>query len=341
MGNYTIELGSKPYRLHSGALFARMTPQPSPTEQGTQSHQPQLVHKSSVPAGHHIVFPSTPLPVPLETPRRHTRRSQQKFNVQTLPGTRWDELEIERQRERRRDREPASDIISGPSFSRLSLHNNGAHVSSSQSASPTDLDFSPTVSQTHPPARQSGDPWIGFIEETPSQELIPASSPAKRRRPTQRVPVKHRVPSQGRGKSASEAGINTQSPFLVPDLVVEEHHPSTMARRPGRNQVDYVAEWKEAIFESLSKLSDIQGKMALLNQQIVRLEEELKAKEGDSSKLKAAFDPPDFASLPQLLTRAETQALRWKIPRRWMNCTEPWSSSLTKRPPSWTASKMV
>jgi hypothetical protein len=58
-----------------------------------------------------------------------------------------------------------------------------------------------------------------------------------------------------------------------------------MARRPGRNQVDYVAELKETINESLSKLSDIQDKLAPLGQQIVALEEELKAKESDSSKL--------------------------------------------------------
>lgn len=58
-----------------------------------------------------------------------------------------------------------------------------------------------------------------------------------------------------------------------------------MARRPGRNQVDYVVELKETIHESLAKLSDIHEKLAPLGQQIVAMEEELKAKESDSSKL--------------------------------------------------------
>jgi hypothetical protein len=62
-----------------------------------------------------------------------------------------------------------------------------------------------------------------------------------------------------------------------------------MARRPGRNQVDYVVELKEAIHESLSKLSDIQEKLAPLGQQILALEEELKAKESDSGKLESIF----------------------------------------------------
>jgi hypothetical protein len=56
-----------------------------------------------------------------------------------------------------------------------------------------------------------------------------------------------------------------------------------MARRPGRNQVDYVAELKETIHESLQKLSDIQERLGPLGQQIAALEEELKAKEGDGS----------------------------------------------------------
>ena len=58
-----------------------------------------------------------------------------------------------------------------------------------------------------------------------------------------------------------------------------------MARRPGRNQADHFVDLKETIHESLSKLSDIQEKLAPLGQQIVALEEELKAKESDSSKL--------------------------------------------------------
>lgn len=57
-----------------------------------------------------------------------------------------------------------------------------------------------------------------------------------------------------------------------------------MARRPGRIQPGYVSELKDAIGESLAKLSEIQEKIAPLGQQIVTQEEELKAKENDGSE---------------------------------------------------------
>lgn len=259
-------------------------PQPSPTKQG--AHQPQPSNTSPVSAGDHVAGPSTPVRRPLETPGRHTRRRQQKINVQTLPGTRWDELEIERQRESQGGQGLPSDLTNIPTVRKLPLYENSAHASSRRSISPGDFNLIPAAIQPRSPAQQSGTLLLGPCEEPTKQLPASGPSPTKGSRPIRRRQAKkHRAPSERRGKSAPGTGIITQSPFLFANCSAGQDLLSIMARRPGRNQVDYVAELKETIHESLSKLSDIQEKLIPLGQQIVSLEEELKAKESNSSKL--------------------------------------------------------
>lgn len=222
----------------------------------------------------------------LETPRRHTRRSSPNFDPQTLPGTRWDELDIERQREGQRGRVPASDITRTPSLGRLSLHEKRTQVVSQQkTVTSKDPDTVSGRRLTQCSAQKPGFQSVGL-----SAELIDAGvSPAKRRRPNQPVPAKQQPLLVPRDQPLPLTGIERQSTRVTPKQFIVKDRQSSMARRPGRNQVDPVAELKEAIHESLSKLSEIQEKVTPLGQQIAALEEELKAKESDSSKPSRLF----------------------------------------------------
>lgn len=260
-----------------------MAPQLSHKEQGP--HQPQPTNIPPVPAGDHAANPSTPVRSIPETPRRHTRKSEPNLDFQTLPGTRWDELDIERQRERQRGREAAADSTGTPSLDRLSLREKRTQVSSRRTAATKDSDLIPEIRRTRHPARQSG-PQNSL--ESPandfSQPLAEPSSSAKKSRRKKR-----QGPTGRQSKAAPQTGLDSQPQLLTANelIGVGRDLAPGMARRPGRNQVDYVAELKETIHESLSKLSDIQEKQAPLGQQILALEEELKAKEGDSSKPRA------------------------------------------------------
>ncbi len=249
--------------------------------QGT--HLPQPSNIPPISAGDYITQPSTPVRT-LETPRRRTRGSEQKIDLQTLPGTRWDELEIERQRERQRGREPGSDTTGTLSLDRLSLREKKVQVPSRCTAATKDNDLIAGRRPTQRQVRQSGT-HTGSFETEPSQVLAAAFSPTKRRRPNKPVVVEHRVLPGRQSQPASEAELNHQSLSLTSDRSVGKDLLPSMARRPGRNQADHFVDLKETIHESLSKLSDIQEKLAPLGQQIVALEEELKAKESDSSKL--------------------------------------------------------
>ena len=253
-----------------------MAPQPSPTKQGTQ---PQPSNIPPIPGGNNdVAFPSTPVRNIIQTPRRHTRRSDQKIEVQTLPGTRWDELEIERRRETQRGRELPSDTTGTSSLERLSLREKSVQVSNNRTATTKVPDWTTGRRQTQTPAHQSGPSSIGSAEDTPIQVFAAASSSVRRHRPNRSQPHKH---------EAADTRPNNEPPPLIADHFGGGDFLPNMARRPGRNQVDYVAELKETIHESLSKLSDIQEKLTPLGQQIVVLEEELKAKESDNGKLKS------------------------------------------------------
>lgn len=194
----------------------------SPAKKGPHQRQPSNT-ASVVPTSDHVAYPSTPARPTSASLRRSARGSEKTIEVLTLPGTRWDRLDIERQRESSR------------------------------------------------------------------QAPITASSPAERRRENWSLLAKQRGISGRRGQFVrSSSGPSALSPSVNPTHLAREFSPQSrpiMARRPGRNQVDYVAELKETIHESLSKLSEIHEKLAPLGQQIVALEEELKAKESDGSKL--------------------------------------------------------
>lgn len=258
----------------------------SPIKQG-----PQARHTSNTapaPTSNPVVYPSTPVQSVSDTPRRYTRKSGQKFEVHTLPGTRWDELEIERRRESRRGRDSAAGPILIPSLNRLSLREKSAQLSAyrnTQSSEETKyLDVSTGRHQDQLSVQQSANYSSQSVGESLVQNPATASSPLKRHPRNRFLQAKQQAPSERGGQSASEVRLSNQSPSLIAERIPGDL-PANMARRPGRNQVDYVAELKETINESLSKLSDIQDKLAPLGQQIVALEEELKAKESDSSKL--------------------------------------------------------
>jgi hypothetical protein len=263
-----------------------MAPKPSLTTQDAQgAHDAQTTSIPSAPLSGQIPLPYTPVAGIQETPRRLTRRSEQTLDIQTLPGTRWDKLEIERQRERQRGREGASDSTATPSLERLSLREKSAQVSSHRT--PATQDPGPVLKRrrSQAPARQTKSRSGGLSEEFSRQAAATASSPTKKSRPKHHSPDKHQVSTRRQNQSTANTLPNILSPTLPTDRGIRRAFTPSMARRPGRNQVDYVSELKEAIHESLSKLSDIQEKLAPLGQQILILEEELKAKESDSSML--------------------------------------------------------
>ena len=222
-----------------------------------------------------------------ESRRKSARRSHQKIDFQTLPGTRWDELDIERQRERQRGR-TASSTAAPPSFDRLTLRESSVQLSSHRADSSDltkGLDLLPQQKGTLVAAKKPEASSTGLYEALSSQTPAVASSPVKKHHQDRSLRAKQQLSSKQRGQSSFETGPSGLTPSLNTAHSGTREHLADMARRPGRNQVDYVAELKEAIHESLSKLSDIQEKLAPLGQQIVALEEELKAKESDSSKL--------------------------------------------------------
>lgn len=262
-----------------------MAQQPSPTKKGTRQPPPSNI--SDVPSGGGTEYPATPVRSHPESRRKSARRSHQKIDFQTLPGTRWDELDIERQRERQRGRATASNTAAPPSFDRLSLRESSVQVSSqgvASSESSKGLDLLPQQKGILGTAKRSEAYSTGSSELLSSQTTATASSPVKKHHQDRSLRAKQQLSSKQPGQSTSETGPSTLTPSLSFAHSGITEHPTDMARRPGRNQVDYVAELKEAIHESLSKLSDIQEKLAPLGQQIVALEEELKAKESDSSK---------------------------------------------------------
>lgn len=221
----------------------------------------------------------------LHTPRRHTRRSEQKVDVQTLPGTRWDKLEIERQRRWQREREHGLDTTETPLSKELSLHEEETvQVSTHRVPTIKDRDLVAETTPTEVPALQPGTQSLELVKEDSDRVLATASSPTKKRRLNQSRLCKHQLSSGQQHQSKSETGLTNPSSSSTAEAPIERDSLSNMARRPGRNQVDVVADLKETIQESLSKLNDIQEKLAPLGQQIVALEEELKAKEADSSE---------------------------------------------------------
>jgi len=263
-----------------------MAPKPSLTTQDAQGpHDAQTTSVPCAALSGHIPPPSTPVGNIPETPRRLTRRSEQSLHIQTLPGTRWDELEIERQRERQRGREGAPDSTATPSLERLSLREKSVQVSSHRTSTTQDPGLVPKRQRSQAPARQTKSRSGGLSEEISRQAVATASSPTKKHRPKQPSPDNHQVSTSRKNQSTANTVPNCHYPSLSTDRDIGRALAPSMARRPGRNQVDYVSELKEAIHESLSKLSDIQEKLAPLGQQILVLEEELKAKESDSSKL--------------------------------------------------------
>ncbi|ERF76895.1 hypothetical protein EPUS_02606 [Endocarpon pusillum Z07020] len=261
-----------------------MAPRLPPTKKGPQrTHQPPPSNIPAAAAGDVVAQPSTPVRNISDTPRRHTRRSERKVDVQTLPGTRWDKLEIERQRHRQREQESGSGITETPVLNELSLHEKTIHASIHRASATKTRDL---VSETNPievSALQLGSQSLGSVKEANGRVLATTSSPIKKRRPNQSRLSKHRLSTGRQRQSKPEAGFTSQSPSSTLEAVIERDPLLSMARRPGRNQVDFVAELKETIHESLSKLSDIQDKLAPLGQQILVLEEELKAKEADNS----------------------------------------------------------
>ena len=262
-----------------------MAPKVSPTKQGAQgTHQPQPSNISAAPAGNAVAQPSTPVQNIPDTPKRHTRRSEQKVDVQTLPGTWWDKLDIERQRQRQREQEPDSDTTDTPVLNELSLREKTVQAPRHRVSAVKDRDLVSETKQTEVPALQSGTHSSKSLKEASGRVLATASLPAKKRRPNRSRLSRHQVSTRQQRQSQSEAGLTNQSPSSTVEALVERDPLLSMARRPGRNQVDLVADLKETIHESLSKLSDIQERLAPLGQQIVALEEELKAKEADSSK---------------------------------------------------------
>ena len=262
-----------------------MAPKVSPTKKGPQwTHQPQLSNIPAAPAGDAVAQPSTPVRNISDTPKRHTRRSEQKVDVQTLPGTRWDKLEIERQRQRQREQESGLDTTETPVLNQFSLREKTVQASTHRASATKDRDLVPEAIPTEVPALQPGSQSSGPGKEASGRVLATASSPTKKRRANQSGFSKHQLSTGQQPQSKSEVGFTNQSPSSTFGAPVERDPLLSMARRPGRNQVDFVAELKETIHESLSKLSDIQDKLAPLGQQIVVLEEELKAKEADSSK---------------------------------------------------------
>ncbi len=262
-----------------------MAPKVSPTKKGPQwTHQPQPTNIPATPAGNAVAQPSTPVRNISDTPRRHTRRSEQNVDVQTLPGTRWDKLEIERQRQRQREQEPDSDTTNTPVSNEFPLLGATIQASTHRVSATKDRDLVLETTSTDVPAVQPGTQSLRLVKEGSGRVLATASSPTKKRHPNQSRHSKHQLSSGRQRQSKSEAGLTNQSPSLTIEAPIERDSLSSMARRPGRNQVDVVTDLKETIHESLSKLSDIQEKLAPLGQQIVALEEELKVKEADSSE---------------------------------------------------------
>lgn len=262
-----------------------MTPKVSPNKRGPQrTHQPQASNIPAAPAGDVVAQPSTPVRNISDTTRRHTRRSERKVDVQTLPGTRWDKLEIERQRQRQREQEFSSDTTATPVLNQLSLREKTVHAPTHRVSAKKDRDLVSEAKPTEVPALQPGSQSLGEAKEARGRVLATASSPTKKHRPNQSRLSKHQLSSGRQRQSKPEAGFTSRSPSSTLKALIERDPLLSMARRPGRNQVDFVAELKETIHESLSKLSDIQDKLGPLGQQIVVLEEELKAKEADSSK---------------------------------------------------------
>jgi hypothetical protein len=287
-----------------------MAPGPSLTTQDGQGpHDAQTTSISAAPLSGDAPLPPTPVGNISETSRRLTRRSEQTSDIQTLPGTRWDELEIERQRDRQRGREGASDSTTTPSFERLSLREKSVQVPGHRVPATQNPGSVAKRRRSQAPARLSTSRSGGLSEEVSRQPVATGLLPTRKYRPKQPSPDKQQVSNRRQNPSTANTVANIHFPILPTDTEIGRVFPSSMARRPGRNQVDYVSELKEAIHESLSKLSDIQDKLAPLGQQILVLEEELKAKESDSSKLALTLrDIPKFVLMCfvlQLLTKGQ------------------------------------
>ena len=267
----------------------------SPAKQLEGPHQPQSLNTTTtaaVPIGDNVAHPSTPARPTSASLRRSTRGSEQQIEVLTLPGTRWDKLDIERQRDQQGGREQHSNLTGTHSFNHLSLHEKRPQISVHQRESLGAIQKSEVINgrnQDQLPPQPPGHHALGTLERVSNRSLATESLSAGRRRANRSLPPNQRGLSRRGGRSFSlDAGPSALSPSLSTAYLKTEVSRTPrpiMARRPGRNQVDHFAELKETIHESLSKLSEIQEKLAPLGQQIVALEEELKAKESDSSKI--------------------------------------------------------
>lgn len=136
-------------------------------------------------------------------------------------------------------------------------------------------------------AEQPGPYSLESTAESSGQVSTAASSPVSRRHPNSSTPGRRQSPSGQRDPSPAEGGDRTLAPRQRTESPVTSDSLPIMARRPARNQLEIIAEMRETIHESLLKLSDIQEKQGSLGEQIVALEEELRAKENDGGKPKA------------------------------------------------------
>lgn len=109
-----------------------MAPQPSTKKKRSldqSAHggagRPQSSNTTAVSADGQNFLPSTPVQQSAELPRRSARRGDQKVEFQKLPGTQWDELDIERQRDRPRGRETVSSSAATGSLYHISPRERG------------------------------------------------------------------------------------------------------------------------------------------------------------------------------------------------------------------------
>lgn len=229
--------------------------------------------------------PSTP-DTGFHTARRHTRASGQKLEVQTLPGTEWEKLDIERKREALGHPENTKIPETSRSAACLPLHQNQAQSPKQTTKSSEAIRVTSSVSsvwQRQAQARTPGHSPSPSSNITANQALaVASSSPVKKHRIGPLQPKQHQVSQSHHDQAVPGSGQEEAQPTQTCTIhLSEDTLHSKMARRPGRNQLDHVADLKDTLHDSLSKLSNIQEQVTSLGKQIMTLEEELKAKENE------------------------------------------------------------
>ena len=246
-------------------------------------HQPQHIYTNKHPlAEHDDAPPVTPVRRSRESPRRSTRNHRNVSEIWTLPGTEWDQLDIERQKQAQGWQEEALTERDTPVVKTAPSHHRRFQDLNTQikkTQKPTNSSTEPgrilTETQGCVPSAESSNDFS--LDRAVSPSLNVHSARQKHSKGTKEsCPSTHHSPD----KSETKPTRKSLSPLVN---LGGSRSAEDMARRPGRNQVDYMAELKESIQESLSKLSSIQEQLGPLGLQIVSLEEELKTKEGSSS----------------------------------------------------------